>query len=300
MINRYVELHRAMGFKYRIQNCLLQNFSAFAAKHGDTYVRCKTVLDWAKEAPSPAQRRNRLLTVRRFAITMKAEDKRYEVPPPDVFGRETFRRRIPHILSTEELKRLLISASKLKPENSIRPITYATLFALLASTGLRISEAIALNIKDVTDDGLIVRATKFRKDRLVPLHKSTRQAIQRYLSFRTQYGGIDQHLFISNNESMLHYPTVNSIFLQLVRSIGLHKGPNYSGVCIHDLRHRFAVKSLEQCHGNRIAVSRHIAALSTYLGHVHISDTYWYLHATPMLMTQIATTQEKFYGRKKS
>jgi len=295
MINRYIELHRIMGFKYKTQNYLLQHFATFAKQQGDSYVRCKTVLEWAKQAPSCAQRRNRLLTVRRFSIAMQSEDKRYEIPPPDAFGNETFRRRIPRILSSSELKHLLIAASQLRPENSIRPVTYATLFALLAATGLRISEALALNLKSITEDGLMILATKFRKDRLVPLHPSTRKGIEHYLNHRRKIGGNELSLFVSNNGSRLSYSTVNSTFLQLVRSIGLRDGPGYPGVCIHDLRHRFAVNSLEQCKNDRVSISQHMTALSTYLGHAHISDTYWYLHATPILMKKISIIQETFY-----
>lgn len=295
MINRYVELHRAMGFKYRNQNCLLQHFAAFAKQQGDTYVRCKTVLEWAKQAPSAAQKRNRLLTVRRFSSMMRAEDKRYEIPPADAFGHETFKRRINRILSSEELKTLLIAASQLKPANTIRPKTYTTLFALLAATGLRISEALALNLKDITDDGLIIRATKFRKDRLVPLHESTQQGIQCYLNSCVRFLRAEDALFISNNGARLCYSTVNTIFLQLVRSIGLRDGPEHLGICLHDLRHRFAVISLEQCENNRMAVSQHMTVLSTYLGHAHVSDTYWYLHATSPLMKKIAVIQENLF-----
>ena len=232
---------------------------------------------------------------------MRAEDKRHEVPAADIFGHETFKRRIPYILSSEELKLLLIAASQLKPQKTIRPLTYSTLFALLAATGIRICEALALNVQDVSNDGLIIRNTKFRKNRLVPLHPSTQQGIQRYLNYRVKYGGgIDPALFISNSGTRLTYPTVNSIFLQLARSTGLRGKPGHPGVCIHDLRHRFAMKSLEQCSGNRAVVSRHMLALSTYLGHAHLSDTYWYLHSTPVLMKQIAKTQEVFYRRNQS
>lgn len=296
-INQFVELNRSMGFKYRIQNCLLQNFALFAQQRGDTYVRCETVLEWANQAPSVAQKRNRLLTVRRFAVVMQAEDRRYEIPPADAFGRTTFKRRIPHIVSSNELNLLLIAAQKLKPLNTIRPKTYFTLFALLAITGLRISEALNLNVEDVTVDGLIVRSTKFRKDRLVPLHDSAQQAIQHYLKLRLKFANDQQALFVSNNGRKLSYPTVNSIFLQLARSIGLRKEPGDHGVHIHDLRHLFAVKSLEQCENECDAISQHMIALSTYLGHAHISDTYWYLHATPLLMKKIALTQEDYYRR---
>jgi len=297
MINHYIELYRSMGFKYRVQNCLLQNYAVFAKKQGDTYVRCETVLKWAKQAPSAAQKRNRLLTVRRFSITMQSEDNRYEVPPRDVFGHKTTKRRQPYILSSTELKCLLTAALKLKPAHTIRPITYATLFALLAATGLRISEALTLDVEDITDDGLVIRATKFRKNRLVPLHKSTKQGLQYYLSHRLQYSRMEFALFVSNEGKRLSYSTVNRIFLQLVRSINLRDGPGHSGVCIHDLRHRFAVRSLEQCKNDSTTISQHMIALSTYLGHVHISDTYWYLHATPVLMKQIALSQEKFNRR---
>ena len=296
LINNYVELHHAMGFKYRIQNHLLQHFAKFAQQKGDAYVCSNTVLEWAKQAPSVAQKRNRLLTVRRFAVAMHVEDNRHEIPPADAFGYRTSKRRKPIILSSAELKSLLIAASNLKPVDSIRPKTYTTLLALLAASGLRISEALTLDLEDITYDGLVIRATKFRKNRLVPIHDSTRQGLLQYLNLCIRCSSTDQALFISNNGTRLKYSTVISIFLQLVRSIGLRGGPGCPGVRIHDLRHRFAVRSLEQCESDRAAVSQHMVALSTYLGHAHISDTYWYLDATPQLMKQIATNQEKLFG----
>jgi integrase len=295
MINRYVEEHQVLGFKFRGQNYLLQNFSRFAHQNGEQYVQTKTVINWAKQAPSQAQRRNRLLTVRRFAIKMQSEDARHEVPPPDAFGRATFKRRLPRILSAAELKQLLVASLKLKPLNTIRPITYATLFSLLAATGLRVSEALNLNLDNITEDGLVIRSTKFRKDRLVPLHESSLKAIQYYLRYHIKCAVNHNALFISNSGRRLSYSIVNNVFLQLTRSIGLRKGPGQPGICIHDLRHRFAVRSLEQCKNNREDVDQHIVALSTYLGHVHISDTYWYLQSTPVLMKKIAKNQENLY-----
>ncbi len=297
-IDRYVAMQRAMGFKYRIQNCLLQHFATFAEQHGDTHVRCQTVLDWAGSTPSVLQKRNRLLTVRRFTIAMRPEDSRHEVPPADAFGRQSARRKIRHLFSAKDIKQLLTAASQLKPEGSIRPRTYTTLFALLAATGLRICEAIALNTDDITGDGLLIKSTKFRKDRLVPMHPSTHQAIQGYMAHRMQFSNIESPLFVSNSCSRLTYSSVNCIFLQLMRSIGLRGVPGEPGPCIHDLRHTFAVRSLEQCAGNRTEISRHMTALSTYLGHAHISDTYWYLQATPTLLVQISTAQETCYRRE--
>lgn len=291
-IIRYVELHRAMGFKFRTQHLLLRNFSRFAAQRGDPYVRTQTVLDWAAQAPSLPQRHNRLATVRRFALAMQAEDAHHQVPPADVFGREWFKRRTPHIYTHEQIARLINAAAQLPPKDSIRPATYLTLFGLLAATGLRVSEALALQVEDLTNDGLLVRETKFKKSRLVPLHATTRQALERYLARRARVGTFDHALFISLAGTSPSYETVSKIFLGLSRSIGLRAGPGHPGPHLHQLRHTFAVRSLEQCSGSREAVARHAIALSTYLGHAHVSDTFWYLQATPGLMRHIAQAGE--------
>ena len=156
-VKRYVARHRALGFKYRVKNGLLRNFAAFAEAQGDDVVHTQSALNWAAQAPSPQQRRNRLLTVRRFAWAMQAEDKRYQIPPTEAFGRASFKRRTPHIFTSEEIIAILKAAAQLSPIGSMRPATYTTLFALLAATGLRSSEALALTLDDVTDDGLIIR-----------------------------------------------------------------------------------------------------------------------------------------------
>ena len=294
-IARYIALHRAVGFKFRTQSLLLRNFVDFAEQYNDEYIRTSRVLDWATQAPSPQQRRNRLATIRRFALAMHAEDSRHNIPPADAFGRGWFKRRKPFIYSPEQVTMLMRAALQLKPVDSIRPATYSTLFALLAATGLRISEALALEVQDVTDDGLLIRATKFKKDRLVPVHTTTRQALERYLRSRARVPTTSATLFISVNGNALCYSTVIATFLRLMRSIGLRKKSGKGGPRIHDLRHTFAVRSLERCAGGAEAVARHITALSTYLGHAHISDTYWYLQATPSLMRQIALAGENLY-----
>jgi integrase len=128
---------------------------------------------------------------------MRPEDGRYEVPAADALGRSSHRRRIVHIYTPNEISRLVEAATQLGPTNSIRPWMYATLFGLLAATGLRISEALALQIKDVTADGLIIRQTKFKKSRLVPLHKTTQRALDAYIAVRAGVGALDGSLFIS-------------------------------------------------------------------------------------------------------
>lgn len=294
-VARYVDLHRAVGFKFRAQEALLKNFVAFAEACGDEVVRVDRVLDWAARAPSPPQRRNRLHTVRRFALAMQAEDSRYQVPAGDALGRGWFERRTPHIYTADQIARLIHAASRLSPVGSIRPLMYATLFGLLAATGMRISEALALRFEDLTDDGLMVRQTKFQKSRLLPLHETTRKALDAYLSVRMRLGREHTALFVTNDGNPVSYNTVGAVFRALARAIGLRDGPGIPGPRIHDLRHTFAVRSLEQCSRDRDEITGHIVALSTYLGHGHVTDTYWYLQATPLLMGQIAEVGEAFY-----
>lgn len=294
-LTRYTDLHRSLGFKFRIQHSLLRNFVTYAEAQGDEFVRVDRVLDWAARAPSPLQRRNRLLTVRRFALAMQAEDARHEVPAADALGHARFDRRIPHIYRPDEIAKLMQAAAQLQPAGSIRPLMYSTLFGLLAATGMRISEALALRLEGITADGLIIRQTKFQKSRLLPLHETTRRALDQYLSARVRLGTLDGALLVSTTGKAPSYNTVMAVFLRLARSIGLRGEPGQRGPRIHDLRHTFAVRSLEQCLPDREAVARHIVALSTYLGHAHVTDTYWYLHATPILMGQIAEAGEALH-----
>jgi integrase len=289
---RHVDRQRSLGFKFRIQHILLRGFVAFAEDRGDKYVQSARVLAWAALAPSPEQRRNRLLTVRRFALAMHAEDQRHQVPPADALGHGVAKRRSPYIYSAEEIARLLRAAAALGPSRSIRPTMYATLFGLIAATGMRIAEALALQLDDVRMDGLLIRETKFHKTRLLPLHMTTRQALDRYLVARRSLATADRSLFVSVAGRALSYNGVRWVFLRLLDDTKLRGAHAGRDPRIHDLRHTFAVRSLEQCAHDGAAVARHVVALSTYLGHAHVTDTYWYLQATPVLMGQIAKASE--------
>ncbi|MGH6675478.1 MAG: tyrosine-type recombinase/integrase, partial [Xanthobacteraceae bacterium] len=247
------------------------------------------------QAPSAEQRRNRLLAVRRFAIALHAEDPRHEVPSADLFGRASYKRRTPYIYSPGEIGRLIAAAHRLGPNGSIRPFTYAMIFGLIAATGMRVSEALAIRLSGMTDDGLIIAETKFKKSRLLPLHPTTKLALDEYLANRLKVPSPSDALFISHQGTPPAYPTVITVFLQVTRSIGLRGAPGSRGARIHDLRHTFAVRSLERCAHDAQAVARHITALSTYLGHAHVSDTYWYLQATPELMVHMAHAGEALH-----
>ena len=294
-VNRHIELYQSMGFKYRVQSYALRSFADFAERRSEGFVRADSVLEWAASAPSIRQRHDRLRTVYRLACALNAEDQRHEVPPAAVFGGEPRRPRSCHIFTQNEIERLLRAASELVPRGSIRPITYTTLVSLLACTGLRISEALKLELSDLAEDGLVIRATKFQKSRLVPLHGSTNRSLQQYLVARRRFASTASTLFVSQNGDKLSYPTVIRTFLTLARSTGLRGGPGQTGCRLHDLRHTFAVRSLEPCPSDRRSVARHMAALSTYLGHAHVSDTYWYLQATPKLLGDIATAAEALH-----
>lgn len=291
-IARYVALQQALGHKFHSQTYLLQHFARAAAARGEDHVRAETAVAWASEAPSPRSRRDRLAIVRHFARVMALEDPRYEVPPALDFGRIR-PRPLPHIFTHDEVERLLRAAAALAPVGSLRPLTYATLFALLVATGLRISEALALRLDDVTADGLVIRYAKYRKHRLVPLEASTRRGLEHYLAARARLRDVHPTVFVSVHGGALPYPTVERVFLELMRQLGLRGAPGQRGPRIHDFRHTFAVRALERAAGDRDAIRRQAAALATYLGHASIANTYWYLQATPLLLREIADAAEE-------
>ncbi|MGH8625986.1 MAG: tyrosine-type recombinase/integrase [Gammaproteobacteria bacterium] len=292
-IDSYIEIRRAAGFELKVVEGLLHNFARFTADRSEDHVQRQTAIDWAAQAPSPYQRERRLSMVRGFAQHARAEDPSHDRIPRHVFAHPR-RRPSRYIFSPDELCQLLDATARLRPKGSLRSHTYYTLFGLLATTGLRISEALHLVLSDITTDGLVVRKTKFRKSRLVPLHETTAAALKRYLDRRQALHGGDDHVFSSTKGGALSYAMVNGTFHFLMRSIDLRSKPGLPHPRIHDLRHYFAVRALESCHGGRDAVARHILALSTYLGHAHVTDTYWYLQATPHLMTGIAEACEAF------
>jgi integrase len=291
VVEQHIALHHATGRLFRKQSNLLRDYARYATAKGERFVRAATALEWAGRARTLGTCHGRLEVVCRFARLLHAEDQRHEIPPAGVFGKQP-PRRTPYIYTAEEIRALLAAANRLGPPRSLRPKMYVTMLGLIAATGLRISEAIALELGDVTPAGLVVRHTKFRKSRLVPLHPTTRRALGSYLTVRARFAQSDDAVFLSGRGLKLRYPTVIATFLALVRGIGIHAGPGKQGPRIHDLRHTFAVRSLEQCTNNADAVDRQMLALSTYLGHAHLVDTYWYLQATPRLLADVAERTE--------
>jgi len=290
-VESYIEIRRAAGFKLRTPAWLLRDFARFASEQGDAHVRTSTATAWAALASSVRQRDARLKVVIRFARHARAEEAAHEIPPDGVFAAPRLRR-LPHIFIAEQVRCILDETSRLGPAGSLRPHVYRTLFGLLVSCGLRISEALALRLDDVTADGLCVRQTKFRKSRLLPMHATTERALEDYLRRRRRVAADAAHVFVSLRGNALAYRTVNDIFLKIVRKLGLRGPPGQPGPRLYDFRHTMAVRALETCPAHDVA--QHILALSTYLGHAHIADTYWYLQATPHLMTGIADSCQAY------
>jgi integrase/recombinase XerD len=259
------------------------------------HIRTQTAIDWAVQGPSVAQRDARLKTICRFARHIRVEDGRHELPPANHFGYRK-KRRVPYIYSTKEINRLIEVAIQLDSPGALRSQTYATLLALLATTGLRISEALGLRFADITADGLLIRDTKFRKTRLVPLHDTAVAGLERYLKHRRQFPSGDDHVFIGDHGRPLPYQTVQSTFQKLLRKADLWPAPSSYRPRLHDLRHAFAVRALQASPTGRTRIGQHMVALATYLGHVNIYATYWYLEAAPDLLRDIADVGDTFMG----
>jgi integrase/recombinase XerD len=296
-VRPYLALRRALGFGMRRHETVLLSFARFAEQRGDQRVVAATVIAWAARAVSPRERACRLRTVIQLARHLRAEDDRHQVPPDGVFGDHRPQRRLPFIFSPSDVSQLVQAALRMGPAGSLRPHTYATLFALLAASGLRISEALKLRLADVTADGLVIRETKFKKTRLVPLHPTAAVGLQRYLRRRRRERVCDDHVFLSSKGRGLCHGTVHTNFTQMVRAIGLRAGPGKPPPRMHDMRHTMAVRALEACPDDKEHIGQHMLALTTYLGHSHVAFTYWYLEATPHLMTRIRDASEAFlYG----
>jgi len=291
-VETYLAVRRAVGFTLSNTEYLLRSFAEFAADRKETHIRTATAIDWASQAKSIAQRHTRHQTICRFAQYLRVENLRHELPPANHFGyRKT--RRVPHIYSRDEINGLVLAATRLCSPDSLLPRTYAALISLLAATGLRISEALHLLVTDITPNGLLIRRTKFQKTRLVPLHATAVTGLGHYLIHRQEAKRGGDHVFVSDEGQPLVYWKVHSVFRALLKSAGI-KPSGGRWPRIHELRHTLAVRALESSPTGRQRIGQHMLALATYLGHVNINATYWYLETTPELLLDIAVVAENF------
>jgi integrase len=231
--------------------------------------------------------------IRRFAIWHSATEPRTEIPPAGLLPHR-YRRKPPHIYSDEEVEIVLRESQQLPSPNGLRARTYTTLFGLLVATGMRVNEALGLDRVDVDlERGILyIRRTKFGKSRYVPVHASTLAALKKYAEVRDRVfpAPLIPAFFISEKSSRITEWMARYTFAKLSQRVGLRasaKGHGH-GPRLQDMRHRFAARTLIHWYRAGLDVERELPKLSTYLGHVHVNDTYWYLEAVPELL-QLAT-----------
>lgn len=299
LAEEYITMRRGLGYRLRGQARHLRGFAGFLDRleqHGP--VPLALSLRWATLTSStdPCNPARRLAVLRGFLRHLAALDGATEVPPPGILG-PTLRRKPPHVYSDSEIASLLQVASVLDPHGGLRPQSYVTLFSLLACTGLRISEALALSRRDVdlVEGVLTVRAGKYGRTRLVPLHPSALAPLRRYAARWDRLGGAPGNAFFrTDREGCLTYGAVSTTFRRLRGRLGWTKEGRARTPRIHDLRHRMVVRRVQLWHAQGAEVDRRIAVLATYLGHVGVSEVYWYLTAVPELMTVVAHRFEMF------
>jgi integrase len=288
-LNDYLAVRRALGHQLRLPGRLLRRFVEFAEQEGADYITTELALRWATQPTQaqPSQWANRLAMVRRFAHYCCPNDPRTIVPPPDLLPHQ-YRRVTPSLCSDEEIIRLIKAARQLPSTIGLRPHTYATLFGLYVATGLRANEALHLYRDDVDllNGVLTIRGSKFGKTRYVPVHPSTQRALQRYARLRDRRcrTPASPHFFLSDRGTRVTYDMLRWTFVKVSHQIGLRAPGASHGPRLHGFRHRLAITTLLTWYRRGVDVERHLPELSTFLGHAHITDTQWYLTATPPLL----------------
>ncbi len=294
----YVAMRRGLGHKFIKPAQRLEGFVTFMEKGDSSVITTKLALKWATRSPGKQSSwAINLADVRGFARHLQTTDPRTEVPPTGLLPHSG--RAQAYIYSDTEIQALLSASLALPPVNGLRRWTYHCLFGLLPVTGLRISEALALQQQDVDlESGIItVRDTKFGKSRLVPVHPSTRQVLVDYTCRRDAHCGArcSHYFLVAERGGQLLPQYVYRVFWRLSRQIGLRDPTASTGPRLHDFRHRFAVATLLEWYRSGQSIDILMPRLSTYLGHSCIRDTYWYLSACPELMELAARRLEKHW-----
>jgi integrase len=304
-IDEYLVLRRGLGFTLRTPGIWLKQFASFLEQHGACTITTQLALDWATQPTNvqPAYMTRRLSVVRGFAQYRSASDPRTQVPPLGTLPHR-YQRKPPYIYTDDEIGRLISAAGRLPSTTGLRSRTYTTLLGLLAVTGMRISEAVGLDRDDVDlpNAMLTIRRTKFGKSRLIPVHASTQRALEQYALGRDEVRPRPKttRFFLAEQGEPLTADAVRRTFVRLSRQVGLRGPADRRGPRLHDLRHRFAVNTLLHWYRVGVDVERHLPELSTYLGHGHVTDTYWYLSAVPELMGLVVARLESGTERRAS
>jgi len=287
-IRDYLALRRGLGFKLVKHEAGLKEFASFLARKRSSHITVALALEWATQHAhqQPTEWAVRLSIARGFARHWSATDPLTEIPPVGLLPYRPARAQ-PYCYSDHEIRQLL-NAAKARPSiDPLRCWTYYCLFGLLAVTGMRLGEALNLRTEDLdgAEGVLTIRGAKFGKSRLVPLHASTCKVLTDYAKRRDRmFRDRKDYFLVNKNGNRLDKGEVHRTFYLLSRQIGL-RAPNASrGPRLHDFRHRFAIETLLRWYRHGEDAERRLPILSTYLGHAHVTDTYWYLTGTPELL----------------
>jgi integrase len=290
---QYVTVRRALGTRLQEPERTLGQFVAFLEHEKSSHIKTTLALRWAM-APQGVQRATwarRLSMVRQFATWLRTFDPETEVPPRRLLpGRR--RRNRPHIFTDEEIGLLMAAAGRRRSSTGLRALTYMTLIGMLASTGLRPGEALALDKSDVDlDNGILsIQQTKFGKSRFVPLDPSTCEALRQYVERRDALciQPRSSAFLLTERGTRVQGGTARSMFATMSCTIGLRKTIGRKrwgrGPRLQDFRHSFATRRLLEWYRAGLDVERELPKLATYLGHVEVGLTYWYIEAVPELL----------------
>lgn len=300
-LEAYLALRRALGFAMRPEERLLRDFLTYLDQQRDVTSVAHVAVEWST-ATAGANHARRLSVVRGFLTMARATHPCIDVPGSGLL--RTGRRPTPHLFTSGEILALMQVARTLGPRDTLRPHTIATVIGLLASCGLRASEAVHLDVKDVTIEDAVprlrIRQTKFHKSRLVPLHPTTAEALHTYAHQRHTlgYDGLCDAFFVSERGTRLTYHALAHAFVTLARQLRLRGPKGTRGASLHHVRHSFAVARLAAWAGEGGDVHLQLPALAVYLGHVRPQNTYWYLTAAPQVLEPAAARFEKFAERR--
>lgn len=297
-VESYLKARRRVGYLLRIEGAQLLRFARFAdQRHHHGHITIDLAVTWANDSQKSHQigRARRLEVVRSLAKYCVIFETETEIPPTHLLG-PAHRRPNPHIYSDHEIASLLDMANQLQPKQGLRPVTMHYLLGLLASTGIRISEALRLARDDVDlHKGILqIRKSKFRKSRDVPVHQMVCDELARYAALRDQRLSLVQNrsFFLLDDGSALCYRQVEYSFHSILVRLGWESCPNDRHLRLYDLRHTFVCRRLLAWYEEGVDVDRMMPVLSTYLGHAKVTDTYWYLTGIPALMKIVAARFE--------
>lgn len=292
-LTRYLDDRRAAGYETKEPGKFLRSFVEHCRRARASFITADLAIEWATIGASRRARIRRLRAARELALFARLDDARHQLPPAEYFGRDRPVRPTPYVLTDGEVAALIRGAREGAAGGVVDPRVFATLLGLLACTGVRIGEALALHCSDITSGGLLIRVSKRGRGRLLPLHRTAQRALNDYLRWRKTKAALSDHLFVGSTGRRLSYDWAKDSLRRLRIAIGLHEYRAGRRLGLHALRHTWAVRALQRGPSGRDAVGVHMKAVSEYLGHAELSDTYWYYEGTPELLLDVMKECER-------